>query len=603
MLDTFKDVWCVDFEFQSLPGEIPRPICMVGLEINSGKWVKLFGDELLATTTCPYPISSDSLMVAYMASAEFSCHLALGWQLPANVLDLYTEFRCTTNGLQLPQGAGLLGALHHFGLNPMAAVKKEAMRSLALRGGPWTESEQHDLLEYCCEDTESLVTLLYRMAPSLDLPRALLRGRSMEAVAQMESTGIPVDVAVLQKIKTNWTSIRQRFIAEADAGSGVYVGTHFSQKKFRDWLDREAIDWPVLDHQGGRPRLDKKTFKTMALRHPQVAPLRDLRQMLAQVKDLALPVGADGYCRAMLSPFRAKTSRNQPSTTKFIFGLSKWSRQLIRPTPGTALAYIDWQQQEFGIAAALSEDTAMMDAYRTGDPYLAFAKQAGAVPSHATKDSHAVRREQYKQCTLAVQYGMGVRSLAERLEISVTDAEVLLAMHHQTYRKFWKWSDAAVDYARLNGMLHSVFGWQINVRADTNERTLRNFPVQTNGAEMLRVSCIELTERRIRVCAPVHDAVLIEAPATEINEIATAAQRIMAEASSAVLGGFSLKSDKRIITESMPWEDSKGQAVWETLMKHLLHAPVAIEDFPHGIKGSLQVSLPPVESAVEGDLS
>jgi hypothetical protein len=66
--------------------------------------------------------------------------------------------------------------------------------------------------------------------------------------------------------------------------------------------------------------------------------------------------GVDGRNRALLSPFASKTGRNQPSTTKFIFGLSAWSRGLIQAAPGHGVAYIDWCQQEFGIAAALSRD-------------------------------------------------------------------------------------------------------------------------------------------------------------------------------------------------------------------------------------------------------
>jgi hypothetical protein len=54
----------------------------------------------------------------------------------------------------------------------------------------------------------------------------------------------------------------------------------------------------------------------------------------------------------------------------------------------------------------------MMDAYRSGDPYLAFAKQAGAAPPDATKVTHKAVREQFKQCVLAVQYGMGGRRLS-----------------------------------------------------------------------------------------------------------------------------------------------------------------------------------------------
>ena len=82
-------------------------------------------------------------------------------------------------------------------------------------------------------------------------------------------------------------------------------------------------------------------------------------------------MGYDGRNRTMLSPFRAKTGRNQPSTSRFIFGPSVWIRGLIQPRRGWGLAYIDWEQQEFGIAAALSGDPRMLAAYDTGDPYLA----------------------------------------------------------------------------------------------------------------------------------------------------------------------------------------------------------------------------------------
>jgi DNA polymerase I-like protein with 3'-5' exonuclease and polymerase domains len=84
-----------------------------------------------------------------------------------------------------------------------------------------------------------------------------------------------------------------------------------------------------------------------------------------------------------------------------------WLRGLILPEEGCGLAYIDWEQQEFGIAAALSGDANMLEAYDSGDPYLAFAKQAGAAPPNATKASHGTLREQFKACALAVQYGMG----------------------------------------------------------------------------------------------------------------------------------------------------------------------------------------------------
>src|SRR5205823_12031664 len=133
-------------------GERPRPICLVARELASGRTVRVWEDDLQRLDRPPYPIGPDVLFIAYYASAEMGCHLALGWPLPVNVLDLFTEFRTLTNGLNPPSGNGLLGALDYFGLSTMDAAEKTAMRELALRGGPWTEEEKAALLAYCEQD-------------------------------------------------------------------------------------------------------------------------------------------------------------------------------------------------------------------------------------------------------------------------------------------------------------------------------------------------------------------------------------------------------------------------------------------------------------------
>jgi DNA polymerase I-like protein with 3'-5' exonuclease and polymerase domains len=279
-----------------------------------------------------------------------------------------------------------------------------------------------------------------------------------------------------------------------------------------------------------------------------------------------ITVGDDGRNRCLLSPFASKTGRNQPSNSRFIFGPSVWLRGLIKPSKGFCLVYLDYSQQEFGIAAALSGDEKMMKAYRSGDPYLAFAIQAGAVPQGATKKSHKVEREQFKACVLAVQYGMGEISLAQRINQPVARARQLLTLHRQTYRTFWAWSDATQDEAILNGKLWTTFGWEIRVKGQVNARSLRNFPMQGNGAEMLRIACIFLTEAGIRVCAPVHDAVLIELHLAGLEEGVAKAQGLMRQASSAVLGDFELGSDAKIICYPDRYMDERGQVMWETVM-------------------------------------
>jgi DNA polymerase I-like protein with 3'-5' exonuclease and polymerase domains len=236
------------------------------------------------------------------------------------------------------------------------------------------------------------------------------------------------------------------------------------------------------------------------------------------------------------------------------------------------LAYVDWSQQEFGIAAALSGDPAMMAAYRSGDPYLAFAIQAGAVPATATKKTHEAEREQFKACVLAVQYGMGEASLALRINQPVARARQLLELHRRTYRRFWKWSDSAVDEAVLGGRLWAGFGWQIHTRDELNDRSLRNFPMQANGAEMLRIASILLTEAGIRVCAPVHDALLIEAPLDELDAAITTTKALMQEASRIVLDGFALGSDVKEVRYPERYMDKRGVVMWNKVI-HLLGQP------------------------------
>ena len=235
---------------------------------------------------------------------------------------------------------------------------------------------------------------------------------------------------------------------------------------FEQYLIRAGIPWWERT-ETGRLSLSDDTFRQVAKSYPQVAPLRELRHTLSDMRLNDLAVGRDGRNRTILSAFQSRTGRNQPSNTKFIFGPSVWLRGLIKPPPGHGVAYIDWSQQEFGIAAALSGDLAMQAAYLSGDPYLAFAKQAGAVPSDATKETHGPQRELFKQCVLGVAYGMEAQGLALRISQAPIVARDLLRAHREAYRTFWRWSDAAVDCAMLHGSLHTVFGWHIHVGEST----------------------------------------------------------------------------------------------------------------------------------------
>jgi hypothetical protein len=707
----------VDFEFTAQPGERPAPICCVAKELRTGKLCRTWlVDEV--PTVPPYGTVPDELFVAYYASAELGCHLALDWPMPVRVLDLFAEFRCLTAGLPVPCGSGLLGAMAYHGLDALDANDKEAMRHLAIRGGPYSDAERTALLDYCQNDVEALEHLLPVMLPKIDLPRALLRGRYMTAAARVEWAGVPIDVESLDRLRQNWTRIKARLIAAVDADYGVFVpsgqrpldpkspfgaavieeaeawgidphcvaeaanqlwreererlrevhaarraarkitgltprrigawenagrdyssypgldviarelaGAHpalgigqgytsdggpddadygerlwdvmrdrdeatrprhdagiirqaaelvarsgptdyrpmtFSVDRFSAYLARKRIPWPRLS--SGALALDDDTFREMARTYPaEVAPIRELRHALAQLRLNELAVGADGRNRVLLSAFRSRTSRNAPSNSQFIFGPSTWLRSLIKPGPGRAVAYVDWSQQELAIAASLSGDERMQEAYRSGDFYLTFAKMAGAVPTDATKQTHAAEREQFKTVSLGVLYGLSAEGLARKLDVPACKGRELLQMHQETFRPFWKWSNGIEMEAMLSGQLRTVFGWTVHVGTDANPRSLRNFPMQASGAEMLRLACCLATERGIMVCAPVHDALLVEGPADEIDEVVARTQEAMREASELVLPGFPLRTDAKIVRFPDRYMDDRGRKMFETV--------------------------------------
>ena len=366
MLDglPFREVALVDFEFVAPLGERPEPVCLVAKLLRAGLTIRLWRDQFGPSP--PYPIGVDTLFVAYYASAELGCHRALGWPAPARILDLFVEFRNRTNGVPTPAGAGLLGALTYFGLDGLGAVEKEDMRALVMRGGPWSDAEREQILDYCESDVLALERLLPAMLPRLDLPRALLRGRYMAAAAAMEHNGVPIDVEALGRLREHWTGIQDELIADIDLDFGVYDGRTFKADRFERYLALAGIPWERTEI--GRLSLSDDAFRQAAKAHLQIAPLRELRSALSDMRLNDLAVGRDGRNRTILSAFRSRSGRNQPSNTKFIFGPSVWLRGLIKPPPGHGIAYVDWSQQEFGIAAALSGDAAKQSAYRAAIP-------------------------------------------------------------------------------------------------------------------------------------------------------------------------------------------------------------------------------------------
>ena len=541
----FSSVWCIVFAVEHLPGEQVKPIALAALDISQPSEVQIGTPKLMNVRFPPYSTGPQALIVTWGACDLLGAHLVLGWRRPERIVDLKIEFQTLTNGDRRVTVGGLAGALLWFGCSTAGALT--------------TDTQTHQMRQRL----EAVSRLFGAMRSILSTGHALLRGRYLAAVACIEAAGLPADEGLIEQLRQHWRSIHQRVIEIVDFESGTYRNGRFDQAAFRNWLCRRNIVWPT--QQADRFDLSDDAFREMARVYPEVRPLKELRTTLTGFNPLALTIGRDGRNRVPLRPFSSSTGRNQPSAKASLLGTAAWVRHLIKPDLGTGLAVIDWRHQEFGIAAALSDDTAMMAAYRSGDPYLALAVAAGAAPQGATKATHPDVRDKFKATALGLQYGMEAPRLARQTGISEAEACQLIAAHKAKFATFWRWSERVEVEGLLRKELQSVFGWRIAVNGDANPRALRNFPMQANGAEMLRLACCLITEGGIKVCAVLHDALVIEAPLAGLDAAVATVQAHMVEASAVVLDGFALETEATLIRAPDRWVDTRGQAVWSAV--------------------------------------
>jgi DNA polymerase-1 len=571
----FEEIWLHDFEFVPRPGECPDVVCLAARELRSGRTLCLWRDKLGERP--PYRTDRGVLFVNFVANAECACHLALGWPLPANVLDLSPAFRNLTNGRSTPEGKGLLGALRYFGLDTIDIKYKEAMQKRVMQGWPFTPEEREQILKYCASDTDALALLLPFMLKEIDLDIALHHSEFAAVSALMEHRGVPIDMEVFLQLQDKhvWSYVRDAVVPRIDSQYGVYVKDKsgdwsFNTERFESYLTQQGIDWPRL--VSGKLNLRRKTFENMTRGWPELEDLRQLRHARDKMRRIKLAVGADGRNRTVLWPFKAKTSRTQPKASQWIFSPAVWLRSLIKPEPGRAVAYIDYSAMEFMLAAVLSASTTMVELYQSGDPYLEFAKRVGAVPPWATRKTHGKERELYKVMLLATQYGMQAETLAARLGTSLFAAHEMLNQHRGLCRTYWAWSDDWVAHALDTGIMRSPLGWTCRTGiTEFNERSIRNWPVQTIGGDCLRVACVWASRYGLELVAPVHDAVAIEAPIERIEADVALMREIMRRASRVVLnaevgGPYELRTDAEIVRYPDRYHDKRGEKIWAEVL-------------------------------------
>jgi len=509
ILRSFKinRVLTIDTEYRLDENYRQHVVCLVAHEWPDGCNHRIWLDD--RPQQFRLPCDAETLWVSYVATAELRSMLSLGHPLPSWVLDLYVENRWLHNlqesVLERKQKQeegffGLPATLRRYGLHAMEAEEKEAMRDLILRGGPYTAQQKDNILFYCEADTNGLDFLLFTMLSLIDVRRAIARGSYIIEIAKIEDRGIPIDIERLEAVRSRRDAFILHLISQ-HPHFDVYENTTFDQKKFEAFLVRNNLANRWRKTRTGIYTSEDLYLEEQGQYFPIIEELRQLKKVVLQLQRDRFRAGMDGRARCPLWPFSSITGRNQPSAGKkqkegirsespYIFGLPKALRFLIRPTPGTALAYIDWEQQEFMIAALMSGDVEMIRAYRSGNPYLALARKLGVVPESATKESHRLAHEKFKAVVLGVNYGRTKHGLSKVLGLPVADCENLLQGYWRTFSTYAKWRKVVRVLMLGYGKLWVWDGWQCLLGGKPNIRSILNWPVQSTAAVLLRIAVI-----------------------------------------------------------------------------------------------------------------
>ncbi|MGQ0722687.1 MAG: DNA polymerase [Candidatus Eiseniibacteriota bacterium] len=307
--------------------------------------------------------------------------------------------------------------------------------------------------------------------------------------------------------------------------------------------------------------------------------------------------GADGRIHPSHHQLGAATGRNT-CTAPNLVGIGRVLRPVVTAPPGRALIELDYSQIEVGVAAAEHDDPDLIAAFNSGDVYSAMAQRfyasdlsegERALQPREFKAKRRDLRDAMKLFVLAVIYNIQAPALAVRFGISVAQAERERQRFLDLFPTLQRRLEESVAYGAVHGYATCVSGLRRLVESKGRPSTwtrnfLRNTPIQGSAAVVFKraVNALDQAFRGTGVwlVLPVHDAIVIECPEAEVEEVAARAAQIMEDALRATYPSLQPRVE---INKSHPecW-NKDGHA--DSLERFLQDPTFRLDGRPHAIE-------------------
>ena len=360
-------------------------------------------------------------------------------------------------------------------------------------------------------------------------------------LARMETLGIAVDSEHLESLEQHFSAEVRAAAEEAYAVIGKEINLG-SPKQLQVVLFDE-LDMPKTKRTKTGYTTDADALQALYVKteHPFLLHLlrhRDVIRLRQTIEGLLKTVAADGRIHTTFNQTIAATGRlssTDPNLQNIPIRTEEGRRIREAFVVGEgyeSLMTADYSQIEMRIMAHLSEDTLLIEAFRSGQDFHSIT--AARVFDVAAEDVSTEQRAKIKAMNYGLAYGLSAFGLGQQLGIEPGEARGLMDEYFETFGGVRDYLGGVVDEARRTGFTETLRGRRRYLpdltsdnrqRREMAERMALNAPIQGSAADLIKVAMLDLEEGiataglRSRMLLQVHDELVLEVAAGEREQL------------------------------------------------------------------------------------
>jgi DNA polymerase-1 len=409
---------------------------------------------------------------------------------------------------------------------------------------PFDECSVSAARDYSCEDADMTLQLRAIFEPQLDSTEARPLFDNIEmplihVLAEMEWTGISIDILWFESLKKRFQSERESVEREIHAAAGIDFNIN-SNLQLREILFTR-LGLPVLKKTSTGASTDASVLQELADAGHVIPTLlmeyRELSKLENTYLD-ALPALVNPSTGRLHTSFNqtvaatGRLSSSDPNLQNIPIRreLGKDIRRGFIPREGWVMMAADYSQIELRLLAHLSHDPAFVEAFNAGgDIHRQTASIIFDVP---LEEVTSEMRSRAKTINFATIYGQGAHALSRQLKIEHAEARRFISTYFERFSGIRRYLDEMVEFARQNGYVQTIFGRRryipelrernFSIRA-FGERTAANSPIQGSAADLIKIAMIRIASAirkqnlTGRMLLQVHDELVFELPGEELS--------------------------------------------------------------------------------------